>query len=114
MVPRIIRPSKNINRTEAINSAPRQGRFRRKWPAPGTSQARKIVPYHPRAGSAAGCTFALVAIVSSVPDLRARSREPQGARVLWVKAMPTRSQLLNPDYYAPVLSNAIRIVLILV
>lgn len=28
--------------------------------------------------------------------------------------MPTRSQLLNPDYYAPVLSNAIRIVLILV
>ncbi len=28
--------------------------------------------------------------------------------------MPTRSQLLNPDYYAPALSNAIRIVLILV
>jgi small conductance mechanosensitive channel len=31
-----------------------------------------------------------------------------------MKDMPTRSQLLNPDYYAPVLSNAIRIVLILV
>lgn len=31
-----------------------------------------------------------------------------------IKAMPTRSQLLNPDYYAPVLSNAIRVVLILV
>jgi small-conductance mechanosensitive channel len=28
--------------------------------------------------------------------------------------MPTRSQLLNPDYYAPVLSNAIRVVFILV
>jgi small conductance mechanosensitive channel len=28
--------------------------------------------------------------------------------------MPTRSQLLNPDYYAPVLSNALRIVAILV
>jgi moderate conductance mechanosensitive channel len=28
--------------------------------------------------------------------------------------MPTRSQLLNPEYYAPVLSNAVRIVLILV
>jgi len=28
--------------------------------------------------------------------------------------MPTRSQLLNPDYYAPLLSNAIRIALILV
>lgn len=28
--------------------------------------------------------------------------------------MPTRSQLLNPDYYAPMLSNAIRIVMILV
>jgi len=28
--------------------------------------------------------------------------------------MPTRSQLLSPDYYAPVLSNAVRIVLILV
>jgi small-conductance mechanosensitive channel len=28
--------------------------------------------------------------------------------------MPTRSQLLNPDYYAPVLSNALRILLILV
>ncbi len=28
--------------------------------------------------------------------------------------MPTRSQLLNPDYYAPVLSNAVRILLILV
>jgi moderate conductance mechanosensitive channel len=28
--------------------------------------------------------------------------------------MPTRSQLMNPDYYAPVLSNAIRIVVILV
>ena len=31
-----------------------------------------------------------------------------------MKYMPTRSQLLNPDYYAPLLSNAIRIVLILV
>jgi small conductance mechanosensitive channel len=31
-----------------------------------------------------------------------------------MKYMPTRSQLLNPDYYAPFLSNAIRIVLILV
>jgi moderate conductance mechanosensitive channel len=28
--------------------------------------------------------------------------------------MPTRSQLLNPNYYAPILSNAVRIVLILV
>jgi small-conductance mechanosensitive channel len=28
--------------------------------------------------------------------------------------MPTRSQLLNPDYYAPVFSNAVRILLILV
>jgi hypothetical protein len=28
--------------------------------------------------------------------------------------MPTRSQLLNLDYYAPVLSNAIRVLLILV
>jgi moderate conductance mechanosensitive channel len=28
--------------------------------------------------------------------------------------MPTRTQLLNPDYFAPVLSNAVRIVLILV
>jgi small-conductance mechanosensitive channel len=28
--------------------------------------------------------------------------------------MPTRTQLLNPDYYAPVLSNAVRVVLILV
>jgi len=28
--------------------------------------------------------------------------------------MPTRSQLLNPDYYAPFLSNAVRILLILV
>ncbi|MGA2880780.1 MAG: mechanosensitive ion channel family protein [Bryobacteraceae bacterium] len=28
--------------------------------------------------------------------------------------MPTRSQLLNPDYYAPVFSNALRIVVILV
>lgn len=28
--------------------------------------------------------------------------------------MPTRSQLLNPDYYAPVLSNALRIVAMLV
>ncbi|HTB20158.1 MAG TPA: mechanosensitive ion channel domain-containing protein, partial [Bryobacteraceae bacterium] len=28
--------------------------------------------------------------------------------------MPTRSQLLNPDYYAPVLSNAFRIVVILI
>ena len=28
--------------------------------------------------------------------------------------MPTRAQLLNPEYYAPVLSNAVRIVLILV
>lgn len=28
--------------------------------------------------------------------------------------MPTRAQLLNPDYYAPVLSNAIRILLIVV
>jgi small conductance mechanosensitive channel len=37
-----------------------------------------------------------------------------GACVLWMKAMPTRSQLMNPDYYTPVLSNAIRIVLILV
>jgi moderate conductance mechanosensitive channel len=27
--------------------------------------------------------------------------------------MPTRSQLLNPDYYAPILSNAIRVVFIL-
>jgi small conductance mechanosensitive channel len=31
-----------------------------------------------------------------------------------MKYMPTRSQLLNPDYYAPVLSNAIRIVFVLV
>src|ERR1700722_10077777 len=31
-----------------------------------------------------------------------------------MKYMPTRSQLLNPDYYAPVLSNAIRVVFILV
>jgi small-conductance mechanosensitive channel len=31
-----------------------------------------------------------------------------------MKYMPTRSQLLNPGYYAPVLSNAVRIVLILV
>jgi small-conductance mechanosensitive channel len=31
-----------------------------------------------------------------------------------MKYMPTRSQLLNPDYYAPLLSNAIRIVLVLV
>jgi small-conductance mechanosensitive channel len=31
-----------------------------------------------------------------------------------MKYMPTRSQLLNPDYYAPVLSNALRIVAILV
>jgi moderate conductance mechanosensitive channel len=31
-----------------------------------------------------------------------------------MKVMPTRSQLLNPDYYAPVLSNAVRILLILV
>ena len=30
-----------------------------------------------------------------------------------MKYMPTRSQLLNPDYYAPVLSNTVRIVLIL-
>jgi small conductance mechanosensitive channel len=28
--------------------------------------------------------------------------------------MPTRSQLLNPDYYAPVLTNALRIVAILI
>jgi moderate conductance mechanosensitive channel len=28
--------------------------------------------------------------------------------------MPTRSQLLNPDYYAPILSNALRIIAILV
>ena len=28
--------------------------------------------------------------------------------------MPTRSQLLNPDYYAPILTNAVRIVAILV
>lgn len=28
--------------------------------------------------------------------------------------MPTRGQLLNPDYYAPILSNAVRIMLILV
>lgn len=28
--------------------------------------------------------------------------------------MPTRSQLLNPDYYAPILSNALRIVAILI
>jgi small conductance mechanosensitive channel len=28
--------------------------------------------------------------------------------------MPTRSQLLNPDYYAPVLSNALRIIAILI
>jgi small-conductance mechanosensitive channel len=28
--------------------------------------------------------------------------------------LPTRSQLLNPDYYAPVLSNALRIVAILI
>src|ERR1700722_9307365 len=68
MVPRIMRPRMNISRTEAINSAPRQGRFNRKWPAPGISQARKTVPYHPAAGADAGCTFALVAIVSSVPD----------------------------------------------
>jgi moderate conductance mechanosensitive channel len=27
--------------------------------------------------------------------------------------MPTRSQLLNPDYYAPILSNAVRIALVL-
>ncbi len=31
-----------------------------------------------------------------------------------MKAMPTRAQLLNPDYYAPFFSNAIRILLILV
>src|SRR5271170_7277703 len=31
-----------------------------------------------------------------------------------MRAMPTRSQLLNPDYYAPALSNAVRIALILV
>jgi small conductance mechanosensitive channel len=31
-----------------------------------------------------------------------------------MKYMPTRSQLLNPDYYAPVFSNALRIVVILV
>ena len=31
-----------------------------------------------------------------------------------MKDMPTRSQLLNPDYYAPVLSNAVRILVILV
>jgi len=31
-----------------------------------------------------------------------------------MKYMPTRSQLLNPDYYAPVLSNALRIIAILV
>ena len=31
-----------------------------------------------------------------------------------MKYMPTRSHLLNPDYYAPVLSNAIRVVFILV
>jgi small-conductance mechanosensitive channel len=30
-----------------------------------------------------------------------------------MKYMPTRSQLLNPDYYAPFLSNAIRILFIL-
>src|SRR5271167_238988 len=28
--------------------------------------------------------------------------------------MPSRSQLLNPDYYAPILSNAVRIIAILV
>lgn len=28
--------------------------------------------------------------------------------------MPTRSQRLNPDYYAPVLSNVVRVVLVLV
>jgi moderate conductance mechanosensitive channel len=31
-----------------------------------------------------------------------------------MKYMPTRSQLLNPDYYAPVLSNALRIIALLV
>jgi len=31
-----------------------------------------------------------------------------------MKYMPTRSQLLNPDYYAPILSNALRIVVILI
>ncbi len=31
-----------------------------------------------------------------------------------MRYMPTRSQLLNPDYYTPFISNAIRIVLILI
>jgi moderate conductance mechanosensitive channel len=31
-----------------------------------------------------------------------------------MKYMPTRSQLLNPDYYAPFLSNALRIIALLV
>jgi small-conductance mechanosensitive channel len=31
-----------------------------------------------------------------------------------MKAMPTRNQLLNPDYYAPILANAVRTLLILV
>ncbi len=40
---------------------------------------------------------------------------PIGTRALRImKYMPTRSQLLNPDYYAPFLSNALRIVVILV
>src|SRR5580658_1436159 len=36
--PRIIRPSRNIAATHAASSAPRPGRFSRKWPAPGISQ----------------------------------------------------------------------------
>jgi small-conductance mechanosensitive channel len=45
---------------------------------------------------------------------RDQRKRNTGAPLRIMKYMPTRSQLLNPDYYAPLLSNAIRIVLVLV
>src|ERR1035438_4982758 len=64
IAPCIIRPQRNMVTMAAASSAPRPGRFKRKWPPPGASHANATAGAHADIGTPSG--FACVSFAMNV------------------------------------------------